>query len=139
MATFGEEIKNPEEIIPKAILIGLGLTVLIYVGVAWVTLGIIDPQIIENSLTPLKVAFDVSRFSDFSFLITIGSTIATGSVLLALVPGISRILVAMSRDSYLPSVFKTIHKKFNSAYVSEIFTAGTVSYTHLTLPTICSV
>ena len=126
LATFGEEIKNPEEIIPKAILIGLGLTVLIYVGVAWVTLGIIDPQIIENSLTPLKVAFDVSRFSDFSFLITIGSTIATGSVLLALVPGISRILVAMSRDSYLPSVFKTIHKKFNSAYVSEIFTAGII-------------
>jgi len=89
-------------------------------------LGIISPEIIENSLTPLKVAFDVSRFSDFSFLIVVASTIATGSVLLALVPGISRILVAMSRDSYLPSFMKKIHPNFNSAYVSEIITAGMI-------------
>ena len=126
LATFGEEVKNPEKIIPKAIFIGLGLTVLIYLSISWATLGIISPEIIENSLTPLKVAFDVSRFSDFSFLIVVASTIATGSVLLALVPGISRILVAMSRDSYLPSFMKKIHPNFNSAYVSEIITAGMI-------------
>ena len=126
LATFGEEVKNPEKIIPKAIFTGLGLTVLIYLSVSWTTLGIISPEIIENSLTPLKVAFDISRFSDFSFLIVIASTIATGSVLLALVPGISRILVAMSRDSYLPSFMKKIHPSFNSAYVSEIITAGMI-------------
>ena len=126
LATFGEEVKNPEKIIPKAIFRGLGLTVLIYLSISWATLGIISPEIIENSLTPLKVAFDVSRFSDFSFLIVVASTIATGSVLLALVPGISRILVAMSRDSYLPSFMKKIHPNFNSAYVSEIITAGMI-------------
>ncbi len=126
LATFGEEVKNPEKIIPKAIFTGLGLTVLIYLSISWATLGIISPEIIENSLTPLKVAFDVSRFSDFSFLIVVASTIATGSVLLALVPGISRILVAMSRDSYLPNFMKKIHPNFNSAYVSEIITAGMI-------------
>ena len=126
LATFGEEVKNPEKIIPKAIFTGLGLTVLIYLSISWATLGIISPEIIENSLTPLKVAFDVSRFSDFSFLIVVASTIATGSVLLALVPGISRILVAMSRDSYLPSFMKKIHPNFNSAYVSEIITGGVI-------------
>ena len=126
LATFGEEVKNPEKIIPKAIFTGLGLTVLIYLSVSWTTLGIISPEIIENSLTPLKVAFDVSRFSEFSFLIVVASTIATGSVLLALVPGISRILVAMARDSYLPSFMKKIHPSFNSAYVSEIITAGII-------------
>ena len=126
LATFGEEVKNPEKIIPKAIFTGLGITILIYLSVSWATLGIISPEIIENSLTPLKVAFDISRFSDFSFLIVIASTIATGSVLLALVPGISRILVAMSRDSYLPSFMKKIHPSFNSAYVSEIITAGII-------------
>ena len=126
LATFGEEVKNPEKIIPKAIFTGLGLTVLIYLSISWATLGIISPEIIENSLTPLKVAFDVSRFSEFSFLIVVASTIATGSVLLALVPGISRILVAMARDSYLPSFMKKIHPSFNSAYVSEIITTGII-------------
>ena len=126
LATFGEEVKNPEKIIPKAIFTGLGLTVLIYLSISWATLGIISPEIIENSITPLKVAFDVSRFSDFSFLIVVASTIATGSVLLALVPGISRILVAMARDSYLPSFIKKIHPSFNSAYVSEIITTGII-------------
>ena len=121
LATFGEEVSNPEEIIPKAILVGLGITLFIYVSTSYATLGIVSPSIIENSSTPLKVAFDLSRFSEFSYLIVIASTIATGSVLLALLPGISRVLVAMSRDKKIPDYFKTIHPKQNSAYISDIF------------------
>ena len=120
LATFGEEVRNPEKIIPKAILIGLGLTVTIYFLVTYITLGIVDPSIIQNSSTPLKVAFDLSRFSNFSFLISIASTIATGSVLLALIPGISRVAVAMSRDKYLPISLSKIHKKYNSAYIADV-------------------
>jgi APA family basic amino acid/polyamine antiporter len=120
LATFGEEVKNPEKIIPKAILTGLGLTVTIYFLVTYITLGIVDPSIIQNSSTPLKVAFDLSRFSNFSFLISIASTIATGSVLLALIPGISRVAVAMSRDKYLPMGLGKIHKKYNSAYIADV-------------------
>ena len=43
------------------------------------------------------------------------------SVFLALMPGISRIYVALSRDRVLPKAFSKIHKKFNSAYFSEGF------------------
>ena len=121
LATFGEEVSNPEKIIPKAILTGLGVTLFIYVATSYATLGIVSPSIIENSSTPLKVAFDLSRFSEFSYLIVIASTIATGSVLLALLPGISRVLVAMSSDKKIPDYFKTIHPKQNSAYISDIF------------------
>ena len=120
LATFGEEVKNPEIIIPKAILTGLGITATLYLLTTYVTLGIVDPSIIQNSSTPLKVAFEVSRFSSFSFLISIASTIASASVLLALMPGISRVVVAMSRDKYLPITLSTIHKKFNSAYYADI-------------------
>ena len=63
----------------------------------------------------------MSRFSEFSYLIIIASTVATGSVLLALLPGISRVLVAMARDKKIPSLFMTIHPKQNSAYVADIF------------------
>ena len=120
LATFGEEVENPETIIPKAILTGLGVTVSIYFLTTYATLGIINPDIIQNSLTPRKVAFDISRFSNFSFLISIASTIATASVLLALIPGISRVVVAMSRDNYLPNSLSSIHSKYNSAYIADI-------------------
>ena len=120
LATFGEEVQNPETIIPKAILSGLGITVTLYFLTTYATLGIVDPLIIQNSSTPLKVAFDLSRFSSFSFLISIASTIASASVLLALMPGISRVVVAMSRDRYLPLTLGKIHHKFNSAYYADI-------------------
>lgn len=126
LATFGEEVENPETIIPKAILTGLGITVSIYLLTTYATLGIVDPNIIQNSLTPLKVAFDISRFSSFSFLISIASTVATASVLLALIPGISRVVVAMSRDKYLPVSFGNIHSKFNSAYIADILISTVV-------------
>ena len=74
-----------------------------------------------NSNTPLLVAMDVSRFAEFSFLIVFASSIAMVSVFLALMPGISRIYVALSRDKVLPKAFSKIHKKFNSAYFSEGF------------------
>ena len=121
LATFGEEIKNPKEIIPTAIFTGLGVTILLYFGITWLTLSIISPEFIMNSNTPLLVAMDVSRFSEFSFLIVFASSIAMISVFLALMPGISRVYVALSRDKILPNVFSKIHKKFNSAYFSEGF------------------
>ena len=42
-------------------------------------------------------------------------------MLLALLPGISRVLVAMARDKKIPNLFMTIHSKQNSAYVADIF------------------
>ena len=126
LATYGEEIKNPETIIPSSILTGLGITVTIYLFVNWLSLAIIGPEVVANSNTPLLVAMDVSVMSDFSFLIVFASTIATASVFLALLPAISRIYVAMSRDSILPNMFSKIHNKNNSAYVSELFVLLTV-------------
>ena len=121
LATFGEEIKNPKKIIPKAIFTGLGITVLLYLIISWLTLSIVSPEIIMNSSTPLIVAMDVSKFSEFTFLVIFASSIAMISVFLALMPGISRIYVALSRDKILPQAFSIIHKKFNSAYLSETF------------------
>ena len=126
LATYGEEVKNPETIIPSSILTGLGITVAIYLFVNWLSLAIIGPEVVANSNTPLLVAMDVSVMSDFSFLIVFASTIATASVFLALLPAISRIYVAMSRDSILPNMFSKIHKKNNSAYISELFVLLTV-------------
>ena len=126
LATYGEEIKNPETIIPSSILAGLGITVTIYLLVNWLSLAIIGPEVVANSNTPLLVAMDVSVMSDFSFLIVFASTIATASVFLALLPAISRIYVAMSRDGILPNMFSKIHNKNNSAYVSELFVLLTV-------------
>ena len=126
LATYGEEVKNPETIIPSSILTGLGITVAIYIFVNWLSLAIIGPEVVANSNTPLLVAMDVSVMSDFSFLIVFASTIATASVFLALLPAISRIYVAMSRDGILPNMFSKIHNKNNSAYVSELFVLLTV-------------
>ena len=126
LATFGEEIKNPEKIIPTAIFTGLGITVLCYLVISWVTLSIVNPEIIMNSKTPLLIAMDLSAMSEFSFLIVFGSSIAMTSVFLALMPGISRIYVAMARDGILPSALSTIHKKYNSAYISEVLVLVTV-------------
>ncbi len=126
LATYGEEIKNPETIIPSSILTGLGVTVLIYLIVNWFALAIVGPGIIANSNTPLLVAMDVSILSDFSFLVVFASSIATASVFLALLPAISRIYVAMSRDGIFPNIFSKIHKINNSAYISELFVLLTV-------------
>ena len=111
------EVKNPEKIIPSSILTGLGITVTIYLVVNWLALAVIGPEVIANSNTPLLVALDVSVLSDFSFLIVFASTIATASVFLALLPAISRIYVAMSREV----IFQVYFQKYTRKITQHIF------------------
>ncbi len=108
IATLGEEICEPRRNIPRAIIITLVVSSLIYIAVAAIGVGSAGAaglaKATNNTAAPLEI---VSR--DFASpvhkLVTIGAMTAMLSVLLNLILGISRVLLAMGRRGDMPAMF----------------------------------
>ncbi|MDX2775811.1 amino acid permease [Streptomyces caniscabiei] len=120
IATLGEEIKDPEKSIPRAILIGLGLTLAIYAAVVLSALLVVGPATLAQSNSPLVTAVQQAGFDNWQWLVKVGSTFATLGVLLSLMTGVSRTVFAMAADKKLPSYLASVHKTNKVPHLAEI-------------------
>lgn len=129
LATAAEECKNPQKDLPIGIIGSLAITTLVYVLVALVltglqpTSGVAIPDGIFKA--PMAYAMQAVGQNWIAGLISIGSLAGLTSVLLVLQMASTRVLFAMSRDSFLPKVFLKMHPKFNTPYILTI-TVGIV-------------
>ncbi|HSR66961.1 MAG TPA: amino acid permease [Acidobacteriota bacterium] len=118
IATVSEEIKHPERNIPRATMISLVVTVVIYLLIVIVCVGAIQPQ--EGSSWEFLGAYQetaiVRAAEQFmpSFgvgLIIFGGLLSTLSALNASVLASSRVAFSMSRDKMLLRSLSRIHPR----------------------------
>lgn len=117
IATTAEECKNPQRDLPIGIIGSLILTTIIYVLVALVLTGMQDTSgAVPEGFLKAPMAFVMGRvgLNWASGLICFGSLAGLTSVLLVLQLAATRILFAMSRDNFLPSVFQKLHPKLKT-------------------------
>ncbi len=124
VASVAEEIRNPGRNIPSGMFLA-GITVsLLYVATTFVAVGVLDPEVLSGSLTPLSQAAG-------QFLGKAGFALLAGAAMLAfLTTGNSGILsasrapLAMSRDQLLPPMLRRISRRFGTPYPSILVTSG---------------
>jgi basic amino acid/polyamine antiporter, APA family len=102
IATLGEEVRDPERTIPRAIPLALGITVAIYGAVALASLLAAGPDALAASTTPLATAAKAAGAAWSVPVVRLGAAIASLGALLALIAGIGRTSLAMSRNGDLP-------------------------------------
>ena len=102
IATLGEEVREPERTIPRAILIGLAITVAVYFAVAIAALAAVGPDVLAASSAPLAAAVDGVGAAWAEPLVRVGAAVASLGALLALIAGIGRTGLAMARNGDLP-------------------------------------
>jgi basic amino acid/polyamine antiporter, APA family len=117
ITVIGEEVKDPKKTIPRAILLALTVSTIIYLLVSYTAIGLVGYQGIANSGSPLADAAH-DEGSTMVLLISLGALAATFSVLLTTLLGISRVSFAMARNKDLPGFFNTLHPKRSIPYVS---------------------
>ena len=117
---LSEETKNPEKNIPKAILISIIVTTIIYILVAIAAVSVIPGEDLALEGAPLARIAETS-FGQNSFIII--SAIALFStfntVLMMLLSG-SRLVYGISKEKALPRIFSVISKKTLSPWVAII-------------------
>jgi APA family basic amino acid/polyamine antiporter len=120
IATLGDEVREPERTIPRAIPVALAITLLIYTAVALSVLLGLGPDRLAGSTAPLREAVTAGRFDDVAGIVRVGGALAGLSVLLSLVAGISRTTYAMATNGDLPRWLATVHPRYHVPHRAEL-------------------
>ncbi|WP_141309925.1 amino acid permease [Streptomyces spinoverrucosus] len=112
-STAGEEAKNPQRDLPRAILLSLGLITALYCVVAIAAVGAMPWQKFAGTEATLSEVLvrSVGGGNLWPILLSVGAVVATTSVVLAVQYGQTRILFSMARDGLVPPVFAKVHPK----------------------------
>jgi Amino acid transporters len=108
IATLGEEVRNPERTLPRAILIALGAALVTYLLVAVALLVGLGPERLAVESAPLVALVDTGRASAVGVLVRVGAAVAAGSALLTVLIGLSRMELAMARRAELPPALAVV-------------------------------
>lgn len=108
IATLGEEVRDPARTVPRAIPLALGIVVLVYAVVATAALASVGPAALAASSTPLATAAGAGG-GPFAMIVRVGGGVAAAGVLLSLLAGVGRTVLAMARDHELPRGLTAVH------------------------------
>jgi APA family basic amino acid/polyamine antiporter len=129
IATMAEEVKNPAQSIPLAILITLGISTILYLGVAWAAVKVMGTEELYAATlstgAPLQIAAEQLGIPFLRELIFIGAITAMLGVLLNLILGLSRVYLAMARRGDMPKNLARLNAT-NQSPTPAILTAGGV-------------
>ncbi len=119
ISTTAEECRNPRRDLPRAIIMSLVITTLLYIIISLVLTGMLHYSELGVG-DPLAYAFQKLHLTKLSGVIAISAVIAMASVLLVFQVGQPRIWMSMSRDGLLPKSFSKIHPRYKTPYFSTI-------------------
>ena len=121
---MAEEVKDPEKTIPRSIFLALAISTVLYILVSVIAVGLVGTSGLSQSGSPLAAAIGITGSTAAVLLISSGAMIATASVLLTTIMGISRIMFAMSRTGDLPAFLKRIHPRFSTPHYAILISGA---------------
>jgi basic amino acid/polyamine antiporter, APA family len=109
IATLGEEVRDPARTIPRAIIVTMVMVATLYMGVAFAGIGLLGAdgfgQEARQTAAPLEAVAEATGLPLLPQVIAIAAITAMLGVLLNLLLGLSRVLLAMARRGDAPALF----------------------------------
>ena len=118
IATLGEEVREPRTTIPRAIVATLFVSAALYIGVGLVAVGTVGAgnlaRMTAETAAPLEEAARSFAGPGLAGLLAIGAITAMLGVLLNLILGLSRVLLAMARRGDAPAPLAAVEARSGS-------------------------
>ncbi len=127
IATLGEEVRDPERTIPRAVPLALGITLAVYAAVAVAVLAVLGPAGLAHASAPLAEAVRAAGAPGLAPVVRAGAAVAALGSLLALILGVSRTTLAMARDRHLPPALAAVHPRYRVPHRAELAVGAVVA------------
>lgn len=127
IATMGEEVRDPQRTIPRAIPIALSVTVAVYLVVGVAALLAAGPDQLAAATAPLTTAVQAAGAGGLAPVVRVGAALAALGALLALIAGVGRTGLAMARHRDLPGWLAAVHPRYRVPHRAEMALAVVVS------------
>jgi len=139
IATLGEEVRDPERTIPRAVPIALAIAFLLYLATTAGALSVLGASGLAASPAPLADAVEAAGGPTLATAVRVAAAIAALGVLLSLMAGVSRTMFAMAADRELPGALASVHGTRRIPHVAQAAVGAIVAVLVLVVPTISAI
>jgi APA family basic amino acid/polyamine antiporter len=126
IATMGEEVRDPQRLIPRAIVTAFVIALAVYAVVGVSVLSALGAEATAASAQPVADAAAASGWAWVDPVVRVGAAAASLGALLALIAGVSRTMFAMARERDLPPVLAAVHPRWHVPHRAELVVASAV-------------
>ncbi|MBT2548348.1 amino acid permease [Arthrobacter sp. ISL-65] len=129
-STAGEEARNPKRDLPRAIMLSMLIVTTIYVLVAVAAIGARPWGWFDGTEAALvKILEEITGQPWMALVFAVGAVLAIASIVLTVLYGQTRILLSMSRDGLVPSVFGRVSHRTGTPVAGTLIVGTAVALT----------
>jgi len=133
MVNMAEEVKEPERVLPRAILVALAVTGVLYALVSLATVRSVPRDVLAASERPLALVWEAGTGTSAWFLSAIAVAAALNGVLAQIVMA-SRVLYGLGKRSPWLGGFRRTHSRFGTPTLATLLCGAAAIGASLSLP-----
>lgn len=134
-STAGEEAKNPQRDLPRAIILSMVIVTGLYLLVAVAAIGARPwTEFTDDEASLVGILQDITGTPAIALLFSVGAVIAIASIVLTVLYGQTRILMSMSRDGLVPQVFGRISPRSHTPVAGTLIVGLVVAVVAALVP-----
>jgi amino acid transporter len=112
------EVNRPDRVVPRAVLAGVSLVIVLYVGLQVVAQGVLGPTLVGDAAPLADVADRI--WAGSSRLMILTASISVVGVLQGDLLGSSRLLYALGVDGFLPELLGTVTRRHQVPVIAVV-------------------
>jgi amino acid transporter len=124
MVNVAEEVRDVERTLPRAILVTLAITTLLYVALAFIAVAIVPMETVTASGAPLAALFKATTGASPIVIVLIGIVAVVNGALIQTIMA-SRVLYGLSAQGWLPRPLSRVNAATGTPIIATVVT-GTI-------------
>jgi APA family basic amino acid/polyamine antiporter len=119
---LSEETRNPTRTIPRALILSIIISTVIYISVAIAAVSVVGWQALSTSEAPLALVAQTAFGAKAFLILAITALFATFNTVLVTLIATSRMMYGMAEDGGLPKILRNVHTKFQTPWLAIAIT-----------------
>lgn len=133
MVTVAEEVKEPQRTLPRAILLAIVISTLLYLAVSVAAVLALPPDELSASRAPLALVFERSTGASPKVMAAISLFAVINGALIQVIMA-ARVLYGMSREGWLPEAIGKVHPRTQTPVLATVLASLVVLVLALAFP-----